>query len=80
MAKKRGSRDRDLGGGGQNPKRRQFQQFEGRKTKVFNSQAIEGARLKDDEQLRMVFHPANVQNITRPNKKMGTNFVTDTVQ
>ena len=71
LTKKRESRDRDLGGGEQTPKRHQFQQFEGRKTKVFNSQTFEGARLKDDEQLRMVFHPANVRNITKPKLKNG---------
>ena len=52
-------------------KRRQFTQSEERKTKILNPQVINGARLHDSEQLRMIFHPLNVKGITRPSFKNG---------
>ena len=62
---------RNSGGRESGQKHHQFNQFEGRKGKVVNQQTLNGVRLNENEYLRMIFHPLNVRNITRPKLKNG---------
>ena len=72
LTKRKESKDKDSyhqASGEGDQKWRQFTQSEGRKSKVLNPQVVNGARLHDFEQLRMIFHPLNVKAITRPKMK-----------